>query len=76
MQAPSAEAAFGTYSVLFTNNFGTALSDDALLCPCAFTASMDRLTLATNTADSDGLWNYIDPDTANFPSRYYRSAVP
>jgi hypothetical protein len=34
------------------------------------------VTLATNQADGDGLWNYDDLDATNFPSRYYRMAVP
>jgi hypothetical protein len=34
------------------------------------------VTLATNAAGSDGLWEYIDLDATNYPSRYYRSALP
>ena len=34
------------------------------------------ITLSTNQAGSDGLWNYIDWNATNFPSRYYRLAMP
>ena len=34
------------------------------------------VTLSTNQAGSDGLWHYIDGNATNFPSRYYRLAMP
>ena len=34
------------------------------------------VTLVTTQAGSDGLWNYLDLDATNYPSRYYRSAMP
>jgi hypothetical protein len=37
---------------------------------------MSWVTLCTNVAGNDGLWHYIDLEATNFPSRYYRSAMP
>ncbi|HEX3102648.1 MAG TPA: hypothetical protein VHQ01_12680, partial [Pyrinomonadaceae bacterium] len=39
-------------------------------------ASPVWITIATNTAGTNGLFIFIDTDAPNYPSRYYRTAKP
>jgi hypothetical protein len=57
-------------------NCGGAANQTYLLLAATDLQSNSWSTIATNTADSTGLMICIDLNATNFPSRFYRTALP